>query len=395
MAYVNRIRLPFKLTRPQFPEERESIRKANGETKTLSVVVRKVYEGETDYWPERWHERFKIALAHDNVTVEGEKYVGLIAQDGEYTIEWPDFLDYPTGKGAFKAEVTPFNNSNSNCQTCEEATQVTLADDTVTGIYGALQADTAYEWPLADNDTICCYPATFELMSFNSDYIASASVDSATGVLTFTTQATFVDANEVVIGTYRVTCPNGGYDEADIYASFGGSEEGCLAPTEVTEGATTTTTIGFSWTAPVGGSVDYEWEIYEGDGPIGSPVQTGNVTTSDPTDPLVITGLTENTEYYFRVRTACESSSSNYAATTGNTDVEADTCGRYNVAFDDGTGNPANSRMVAYRDCDGIYTSQVVFNLSAIIICAYQTAPGSPALISGGPGTTVTYLTSC
>src|SRR5690606_11216704 len=395
MSFTNRIRLPFKLTRPQFPEEREAIRKANGETKTLSVIVRKVYEGETDYWPEKWHERFKIAMAHDSVTVEGEKYVGLVAQDGEYTIEWPDFLDYPTGKGAFKAEVTPFNNSNSNCQTCEEATQVSLADDTVTGIYGALQADTEYEWPVADNDTICCYPATFELMSFNTDYLASASINETTGLLTIMTAAEFVDANEIVIATYRVTCPNGGYDEADVYASFSGSTEGCLAPTEVENDGSTTTSLSFSWVAPTAGVLTYYWEIYEGDSPIGTPVQSGQSVTDDPGISLVITGLDSGTDYYFQVRTQCESGNSNYVGTEASTDVETATCGLYSVALNDGTGNPANSRIVTYRDCDGIYASQVVFNLSSISICAYQTSPGSPALISGGTGITITYQTTC
>src|SRR5688500_4747561 len=95
MAFTNRVRLPFKLHKPQFVETREDYRKANGETKTLSVVIRKVYEGVTDDMSEKLHERLKIALAHDNVVVEGDRYVGVITQEADYQIEWSDFLSRP------------------------------------------------------------------------------------------------------------------------------------------------------------------------------------------------------------------------------------------------------------------------------------------------------------
>src|ERR1700749_4669286 len=103
MRFSNRIRLPFKLHKPQFLEDANRYRKANGVTVTLSVVVRKVYEGLTDSIPEKLHERLKIALVHDSVQVEGDKYVGVITQEGDYQIEWQDFLSYPLAQGKFKA----------------------------------------------------------------------------------------------------------------------------------------------------------------------------------------------------------------------------------------------------------------------------------------------------
>lgn len=392
MAYRNRIRLPFELKRPQFPEERTSFRKANGVTQTLSVIIRKTYEGATDFLPEKWHERLKIALGHDEVRVEGDKYLGNIAQDGDYEINWPDFLDYPTAPARFKAEVTPFDASNSNCQTCEEATQVDLENDTFPD---PLEEDTDYQLNVSTNDTICCYPAVFSLVSFNSDYLDSASIDETTGILSIHTGTGLVAANGMLLATYRVTCPNGGYDEANVYADIDGSEEGCLAPTGVSLASATTTTLEFPWTAPTSGVLTYYWEIYEGDEPVGSPVQTGTSITDDPSLGLLVTGLTENTDYYFQVRQACESSNSNFVGVQGATSVESENCGQYSLAFNDGTGVPSNYAQVSFTNCSGSREDKIIFNNSSTLVCALQTAPGSPFWITAVSGVTVTYIGEC
>lgn len=334
MPFSNRIRLSFELKRPQFPEEKNSFRKANGVTQTLSVVIRKVYEGNTDFWPEIWHQRFKIALAHDNVSVEGDRYLGAISQDGDYTINWPDFLDYPTGPAEFKAEVTPFDATNSNCQTCEEATQLTLVDDDA----GTLDEDTDYDINAADNDTICCYPAVFSLTSFNSDYLDSATIDPDTGVISAHTGTGLTEANGVVIATYRVTCPNGGYDEADVYADIAGTVPGCLAPTNLEVTDVSTNELTYEWDAPGVGLFSYYWEIYIGSGPIGSPVQTGTLTmTSDET--VTVFGLDPATEYYFQIRQDCGATDSNFVSVVTETAVESANCGSYTVTYDTG-GTP-------------------------------------------------------
>lgn len=397
MSYKNRIRLPFKLTRAQFPEERTSFRKANGEVKTLSVVVRKQYEGETDYFPENWHERLKIALSHDLVRVEGDKYLGNIAQDGEYNIEWPDFLDYPLGKAAFKAQVTPFNNTNSNCMSCEEASQLTLVDDTITGIYGALQEGQSYTSMLADNDNICCYPSVFSVVWFNTDYLTSYAIDPDTGELSITLDTGLTSANQLLLATYRVTCPNGNYDEANVYADVEGSIVGCLAPANVIASTINPDNITFSWDAPGMGTYDYYWEIYEGTLPVGSPVQTG--TTTD--EFINVTGLDTNTEYYFQVRTVCYGSTSSFSGVATATIPENEICGGYNISFDNGTGLSYEYTVFQYQDCNYVTHNIICFNGSAINICAAQTAPGTPVSLirttTYGPEGTViiTYTGLC
>lgn len=387
--FKNRIRLPIELKRPQFPEERTSFRKANGVTQTLSVIIRKTYEGATDFLPEKWHERLKIALGHDDVRIEGDKYLGSIAQDGEYEINWPDFLDYPTAPARFKVEVTPFDASNSNCQTCEEATQLTLENDTFPE---PLEEDTDYEISTATNDTICCYPAVFSLVSYNSDYLDSASIDATTGVLSIHTGTGLVSANGMLLATYRVTCPNGGYDEASVYGNIAGSEEGCLAPTGLSVSSVSTTNIGFTWTAPTVGTLTYYWELYEGTEPVGAPVQSG--TTSDE-PPLFLVDLTENTDYYFQIRQVCEDGNSNYVGVQGATSVESENCGQYSLAFNDGTGIPSNFAQVSFTNCSGSRENKVIFNNSSTLVCALQTSPGSPFWITAVSGVTVNYIGEC
>lgn len=391
MAFNNRIRLPMQLHSAQFPEERNVFRKANGVTKTLSVIIRKQYDLETDFLPEHWHQRLKIALAHDVISWEGERYLGEISQDGDYTIEWPEgVLHYPTAKAVSKVQVTPFNATNSNCMTCEEASQLNLVDDEASGggIYGTLAEDTDYEVDTAANDVICCYPAVFSLVSFNSDYLTSASIDPATGLFSFHTGTGLTDVNGLLIATYRVTCPNGGYDEAGIYADIDGSVDGCLAPTNLAIGATSQTSMEFTWTQPFVGA-DYYLEIYEGTAPVGSPVQTGNVSI---TDNITINDLEPGTEYYFQIRTECETVNSNFVGIAGETPSTVVSCGEYEVI--NNSVNDTGFRTVDYLDCNGDTQHQVVFYQSRVFLCFLEDSPGTPSAVNPGP-MIVNYIAPC
>lgn len=392
MAFKNRIRLPFQLHSPQYPEERQIFRKANGQTKTMSVVVRKTYELETDFMPDKWHQRLKIALAHDEIRVEGEKYLGNMSQDGDYNIDWPEgVLHYPTAKAGVKVQVTPFDATNANCQTCEQASQLALENDEAQGIYGALQEDQDYSVSVADNDRICCYPAVFSLVSFNSDYLDSASIDPGTGVFDFHTGTGLVSANGVIIATYRVTCPDGSYDEANVTADIEGTIEGCLAPTDLVLTVISADEIQASWTEAEPGST-YYWEIYEGGSPTGSPVQSDTIMTNS----VNITGLDPATLYYFQVRTVCYGSNSNFIGDTATTENEEpnEACGQYNIHYESIDGPPFVS--VSYNDCNGDEQTTQVFNFQDRVICALQTAPGEPVYIaSGSPSITIEYIGLC
>lgn len=392
MPFLNRIRLGMQLHSAQFPEERSVFRKANGATKTMSVIVRKTYELEVDFIPERWHQRLKIALAHDVVNWEGERYLGGVTQDGDYTIEWPDgVLHYPTAKANCKVQVTPFDATNSNCQTCEEASQLSLVDDTMTGIYGALQEDQDYEASLADNDTICCYPAVFSLTSFNSDYLTSATINATTGVISIHVGTDLVSANGLLLATYRVTCPNGGYDEANVYADIEGTNEDCTGPSNVEATTITTEEAVFEWDAPGVGTFDYYWEIYEGTLPVGMPVQTGTILASSATT-LLVSGLTTDTDYYFQIRRTCVDFNSIFSGVEIHTEASTDTCGQYKLT---NTGDSPFT-AIGYIDCNGNPSPiQYILYQAELYICALQSSPGVPVSISASPNVTIEYIDLC
>lgn len=391
MGFTNRIRLPLQLHSPQFPEERQVFRKANGQSKTLSVVVRKTYECETDYMPEKWHQRLKIALAHDNITIEGERYLGGIVQEGDYNIDWIDSpLRYPTAKAGVKVQVTPFDATNANCQTCDDMSQVVTRDDQATGLYGAdLQEDADYTINAADNDSICCYPAVFSLISFNSDYLTAASINPATGVISIHTGTGLTSATGIILATYRATCPDGGYDEADVIANINGSISGCLAPTDVNFTGVLPTKATANWTETDPGA-DYYWELYEGAGPIGSPVQTGSTTGNN----LLIIGLTELTDYYFQIRTVCYGSNSNFVSGTFSTPSSETSCGSYSLTNTAPLGNPSIFYN-GYVDCAGIKQVVPIPRGATRFICALENSPGDPYEIDGDPNIIVSYAGPC
>lgn len=383
----------MQLHSAQFPESRQIFRKANGQTKTMSVVIRKTYELEVDYIPENWHQRLKIALGHDIIRIEGERYLGDISQEGDYSIEWPEgVLHYPTAKAGVKVQVTPFDATNANCQTCEQISQLDLENDEATGIYGeALQEDEDYTVDIAGNDNICCYPAVFSLVSFNSDYLTSASIDPETGEFTFHVGTGLNSANGLVIATYRVTCPDGSYDEANVLADIEGSTSECLAPTGVAVEVVSTNSLGFVWTAPDGPPDSYDWELYLGSLPVGTPVATGNETLTQ-TD--AITGLDSDTEYYFQVRSVCAENYSNWVGTTGTTTEFSDDCGQYNINYSSISG--PSFVNISYTDCDGVVQNISVLRNTDRLVCALQTAAGLPVnLSSSNPDVTINYLTLC
>ena len=378
MAFINRIRLPFKLTRPQFPEDRTVYRKADGTTKTLSAVIKKTYEGETDYWPEKWHERFVIALGHDNVNIEGDKYLGGISKDGDYAINWQTFLDYPTAKAKFGVNVTPFDATNNNCMTCEQASQLSLKDD---AFGSALIENTQYTIEAATNDEICCYPAVFSITTFNAAYLSSATIDP-TGQITLHTKTGLVTANGVKLLTYRVTCPNGAFDEADVTGNITGTISGCLAPTGITISNVTSTTAQADWTAPGTAPDHYHWQLYAADDP-GTLLQSGDTETLE----VILSGLTAGTEYIFYVRSQCDptnddATASNYINADFITSTESSTCGQYRFIYHDPGKLPGSLEKIDYMDCNGVYQSVIVPNLQTRAVCLLQTGPLDPVYMN-------------
>lgn len=384
MSFSNRIRLPFKLHKPQFPEQAERYRKANGETVTLSVVVRKVYEGLTDSIPEKLHERLKIALVHDHVEVEGDKYVGVISQDGDYQIEWQDFLSHPLAQGKFKAEVTPFNATNSNCGTCQEMVQVVAVDDNA----GTLAEDTTYVIDVLANDDICCNPVTLSLLTFNSSYLDSATI-TVDNKIQIHTKAVLPDLTNAQIISYRAQCANGQYDEANVFADLDGTVPACNPPTDLAVINITDNTATVTFT-PAAGAVGYTWELRE-HYDLSIVVQSGSVGAVDHVD---LTLLQPVIFYRFFIRTDCGSGNYSPFVYIDFATVAAppsNSCGQYELFNTD----DQNYHQGSYTDCDDVFRGLNISPLHTRTICVLQSSPGVPVNLSVESEISVSYLGLC
>jgi hypothetical protein len=381
----------MQLYQPQFAEVKQIFQKSDGSIKTLSVVVRKKYNGVTDYLNERLHQRIKIALAHDNVSVECDRYVGDISQDGDYAITWPEFKDYPLGIARFGAFVTPFDAINSNCMTCEEAAQMDLVDDKFPG---TLAEGSSHSMNVATNDKICCAPATFAITSYNSDLLDSISID-ASGNVSIVMNSPIASGTDKKLGTYRVTCPNGNYDEADITADVSGSlVAACNDPIGINLVGVGTTSATINWTPPSPTPNHYYWTLY-----IGGVLQTSGTT---PAPPFNLSGLTPGTNYKFFVRSQCDATNNDGTASdfveqdfsTGN---ETSLCGKYDLQYICALCSPTSHINVSYYDCNGNLTSVYLPNSTGRGICALQSAPGVPHMINAGgdPNFSYTYCCPC
>lgn len=372
MPFKNRIRLPFYVTRPQFATESTSFRLANGARKTLSSIVRKVFEGETENLPKEIHERFVIALKHDDVTIEGRYYLGGISLDGEYDIDWIKFLDFPLAKAAFKVDVTPFDYSNNNCQTCEEVSQVVCEDDNI----GTLDEDETVNVDVLANDSICCSPVTISLVSFNTDYLDSCVISGNEIIIHVKTNLPLV--NSVVLVTYRAECPNGSYDEANVIGNINGTAPApvCLAPTNVELVALISdTSASFQWDAPSPApDCDYHWEVLN---VLGNVLASGDAATTSVT----VTGLPSNDNLLrFYVRSNCCSLDSNYAGPVIFNlppPSETETCGSYTAT----NNHFVLFGTVTYIDCDGNSQNIQLLPNSSQTFCALQTSECEPVEI--------------
>lgn len=371
MPFPNRIRLPLTLRAPQFIDEQEKFRKANGNTVVLSAIVRKQYEVVTDYLPEKIHERLKIAIAHDIVNIEGEKYIGGVTQEGEYTIAWPEFLNYPLGQATFKLEVNNYAARNTNCGTCAEYSQVVCEDDDI----GTIGEDETVVVAILYNDAICCSPFEISLVTFNNTYLDSCNIVGNT--LELHTKSGIPIQDDVILATYRVTCDNGTFDEANVIADVEGSVEECFVAAGLTLISVTSTTAEFDW-GPRPETCGYNWALYLASD-LGTPVQSGSL--DDSITELELTGLTPSTNYvFFLQRDCCEGSLSPFSTRpfTTNPPEEEEICGNYTIEMVTSCPDPSYYATVEYLDCNDDYQNTTVRPFLDQTVCMKQSAPGTP-----------------
>lgn len=389
---LNRVRLPLYLKNAQFPTEANRFRLSNGTSKTLSVTIKKSYDLQTDYLSDSFHQKIVIALNHDTVNIEGDRYIGGVSVDGEYEIAAVDFLDYPLRQASVKLQVTPFDFTNDNCQTCEEASQLSLVDDDA----GALTEGEVAPVDVFANDNICCFPVTAEIVSFASGYLDSATIDATTGIATLTVKNPVNTVGSIILATYRVTCPDGSYDEADIYGSITGSGTECEQPAgggvDTISAPPPPFTVNMEWITPaVDPGSGYEWQLYDMADP-GTPVQTG--TSADKT--VTLTGLSAGINYGFYVRSVCAegvySPYTEYLFTTPG--AEAETCGSYTISCDDSTLG-SQSHYYSFMDCEGNIVTHGIINLTTKVECMLMDEFNTPIYFVGDGFVTYNYDAPC
>lgn len=394
MPYKNRVRLPVMFTKPQFPTERNIFRLANGESKVLSIVIRNTFEGKTDQLPEAWHRKLIVALSHDEVTIENERLMSNVVLDGDYGIDWQDFLQYPLAQATFNVQVTPFNATNDNCQTCEEATQINLVDDYTDEVW---EEGTTNEFPdvLTDNDSICCNPYVISLLWWNAIYFSDVQL-TAGGVLTATVIDPAPIIDDVHIATYRVTCPDGSYDDADVYGNITGSDtEFCLpalAPEFVSSGPTSGTV---SWGVPIPvPSGDWIWELFL-TSDLGTPIQSGTVAAGAGT--VNLTGLVAGTSYTISIVADCGGGNLSLPVTLefSISAFAADYCGNFNITYLPSEDTPPQS--ISYMDCAGEVVNRVFTVAETVDICMLISVGGEEPVyfVASSNDITLTYVDLC
>lgn len=392
MSFIQRIRLPFYTTQPVWPLEQSVFRLANGSLKNQSSIVRKVYKIKTDWMPERWHESFRIALAHDYITIESNKFVGRVAMEGTaYEPEYNDFLDYPLAKAETTVQVDSFDFSNSNCVTCEQVGQLDLTDDN----FGSVSEGGSGSGNVFSNDSIFCDPVTASIVTYDSVYLAAAPTINDTGAVTFILNTPLPDVTSAKIFTYRVTCADGSYDDADVYIDIDGSLEGCSPPDNVRDASPPThNSHQVIWDDNGSPADGWYWEVYDGNN-YGVQVASGSVPAGDNLTGAIMTGLQPCTNYRIFVRSRCAGGTNESAFTdiTFSTDCLESTCGQFEVGYNDGTAE-RNSVNFTFMACNGTYRTLPITNTQTRLVCMLQSEPGVPVDLTG-PLSTIDYIGPC
>lgn len=313
MPFTNRIRLPFYLSKPQYPVDEEIYIKANSRRVVQKSIISKEMEAKTDYLPALLHERLAVALRHDIVSVEGQNYSGDIRINGAYTIDWVDFLDFPVAPANFKAFDDGFAARLTRCEICNDVTELSLQPDVFPGI---LEEGETYNINVSTNDGICCANPIFSIDSFDSNFIDSISIVAETGVVTMTLKTPLNSAANITLFTYKVIC--GGEEET---ATVSGTIEGsgsalCPAPsnlvlTEV-DPASVPYEINANWDASIPAPADgYRWTLHSYSGATEVLISFGTTTATEVNINSLDCGVT----YRFRVTAVCDAELPDESAT--------------------------------------------------------------------------------
>lgn len=363
MSFLNRVRLPFYLSKPQYPAEEDVYLKANGRRVTMKSIVNKLMEGETDYMPYQLHERLTIALRHDEVNIEHENFVGSVRLADAYDIQWQDFLDYPFAQAIFKAFEEAFVARSNKCDICVESTTLSLVDDEMEEL---LEEGVEYELNVAENDNICCSSPVFSIETYDEDFIDSISI-SQLGVVTFTLKTPIDSAPDKLLFTYKVVCSEEIFETANVYGTIEGSLTPlCEAPSNLVLTAPDSESIHAEWDAPSGGAPadGYQWILRKWPSEI--VVSSGDVVGTS----VDINSLDCEEQYRLSVRAVCDVDTS-YWSSYINEEITLPVCVAYetfSVRAADGTASICGQTPITVYTAPGgsISVGNIIYFDSAL-----------------------------
>ena len=118
--FTNSIRLPVYLRNMQLPSEEKSYVKSNGVSVKLMERIEEEYDLIVDFVPKDWHQKIKVMLAHDTITIkninETENITWPIVCKEKYEINWQEFpyMNAPAETKVRRSQELFRTNSNCN-----------------------------------------------------------------------------------------------------------------------------------------------------------------------------------------------------------------------------------------------------------------------------------------
>jgi hypothetical protein len=402
----NRVRLPLVLTKPQFQDEESIYTRSDGSIKILKSVTKEEFEGKVDYLNKDFHERIKVALSHDNVSMESDHYTGGLRKQGGYEIEWIDFMMYTAATAKFKALATPYLVRNNNCEVCEPAdlncpliinlqSYVTIDPDPLKYNYNL-------NWNTLPSPQVIRVVVKYRLVGSTNWTIINSNNLSQISI-------------SLLIGNYEFTVAASGATCLPVFSSVitvNGVVSGCAIPTGLSIGNITQNSATASWVMPTGGnSIGIEIDIQEANvPPSGSLAGYPKILAAGTTQYTflgLISSFPDGQAYQFQIRNKCAGGGNsawvelgadpdfttlpppqgNISLTCqgGSIDpIPFGTAGTYNFDFNINTITAGDVTISVHSDQSGSINGFAMYYTGIVTVGAGQTSITIPLQYSGG-----------
>jgi hypothetical protein len=402
----NRVRLPLVVTKPQFQDEESIYTRSDGSIKILKSVTKEEFEGKVDYLNKDFHERIKVALSHDNVSMESDHYTGGLRKQGGYEIEWIDFMMHADATAKFKALATPYLVRNNNCEICQPANlncpAITNLQSYVTIDPDPLKYNYNLNWNTLPSPKVSGVIVKYRLVGSTNWTIVNSNNLSQISIT-------------LLIGNYEFTVAAVGANCLPVFSNIiivNGVISSCAIPTGLSIGNITQNSATASWVMPAGGnSIGIEIDIQEANVPptgslAGYPIVLPSGTTQYTFNGL-LSSFPDGQAYQFQIRNKCAGGGNsawvelvadpdfttlppaqgNISLTCqgGSIDpIPFGTAGTYNFDFNINTITPGDVNITVHSDQVGSINGYAMYYTGNVTVAPGQTSITITLQYSGG-----------